>query len=76
MSLKEMAYRIEEIQLNAEKADSLHKVLYDAIFQPKDSSLEDCEWAFILLGNLTYETKNELTELRDTVFGELKNEAV
>lgn len=76
MSLKEMAYRIDELQFSSEKIHSLQNTLYAAIYRQNEIATIDFEWAFIVLGDMTTDIMKELTELRDTVFGELKKETV
>lgn len=76
MSLKEMAYRIDELQFSSEKIHSLQNTLYAAIYRQNEIATIDFEWAFIVLGDMTTDIMRELTELRDTVFGDLKKETV
>lgn len=76
MSLKEMAYRIDELQFCSEKIHSLQNTLYAAIYRQNEIATIDFEWAFIVLGDMTTDIMRELTELRDTVFGDLKKETV
>lgn len=68
MSQKEIAYKIEELQIKAEKIDSLQAALFTAVFRQEDFAVETYEWAFVLLADMTAGMKNELEELTNRAF--------
>jgi len=59
MSVKELAFELEELQVKAEKVDGLQDVLFRAL-DKKDWNQETYEWAFMVLGELTLDLKKEL----------------
>jgi hypothetical protein len=59
MSVKELAFELEELQVKAEKVDGLQDVLFRAL-DKKDWNQEAYEWAFMVLGELTLDLKKEL----------------
>lgn len=75
MSNKEIAYRIEELQIDAEKVNSVQNALFEAIYRGSNA-LETYEWAFVSLGDLTFALKNNLEDLTSKVFDNLKKESV
>lgn len=68
MEMKEIAFKIEELQVKAEKISSLETALFEAIYTSKLYPLETYESAFILFGEIIFNLKNELTELKESVF--------
>ena len=70
MSEKEIAFKIEELQIQAEKADGLQNALWQAIYCG-DFNASVYEWAFVLLGDITCELKNELEILSRAAFNAL-----
>lgn len=72
MTQQDIAHRIDELTIDAAKIDSLQKVLYEVIYQKELFAVEDCEWAFALLGDLTFKAKNDLTDLSDAAFENLR----
>lgn len=68
MTMKEIAYRIEALQVEAEKIDSVQKAIFAAIYQQTCYAKEDYEWAFVAFSELTFDLKNELKELKDKAF--------
>ncbi len=76
MTQNDIAFRMDELRNDVEKVDSLQKVLLEVIFQRQDMfALDECEWAFVLLGDLTFKLKNELTELTDAAFKNMREGA-
>ena len=59
MSTKELAFKIEDLQAIAEKANALQLALEQAIFEGNFSPTE-YRWGFVLLGDLTSNLKNQL----------------
>ncbi len=59
MSVKKIAFELEELQTKAEKVDGLQDVLFRAL-DKNDWNQETYEWAFMVLGDLTRELKSEL----------------
>lgn len=74
MTQKEMAYRIEELQLKAEQAHSLQNTLFAAIFRQEDYAVEEFEWAFVMLGEMTYGAVKDLNDLKEKAFENLKKD--
>ncbi len=72
MSQKEMAYKIEKLQTDAERIHSLQNTLFSAIFRQEEFSVSTFEWAFVLLGEMTMSTLEELKELTDCAFENLR----
>lgn len=70
MSIKEIAFKLEELQITAEKVDGLQIVLWQAIYRGNIAP-ESYEWAFMVLGDLTYELKNELSVVMHQAFEKL-----
>lgn len=70
MSIKEIAFKLEELQITAEKVNDLQTVLWQAIYRG-DITPESYEWAFMVLGDLTHELKNELSVVMHQVFEKL-----
>ena len=73
MALKEIAFKIEDLVVEAEKIESMQKALWQAIWR---GDLAECEyeWAFVVFGDLTFALKNNLQTLSDEVFKTLKGE--
>lgn len=74
MTQKEIAFRIEELQLSAERIHSLQNALFTAIFRQDEFSIKDFEWAFIVLGEMTFDAKEELNNLKEKAFKNLKKD--
>ena len=70
-TVKEMAYKIEDLRNDAEKINSLQNALFEAIYKG-DIAISAYEWAFVAFGELTYSLLNELAELENEAF-ELQN---
>lgn len=70
MSIKEIAFKLEELQITAEKVNDLQTVLWQAIYRG-DITPESYEWAFMVLGDLTHELKNELSVVMHQAFEKL-----
>lgn len=70
MSIKEIAFKLEELQITAEKVNDLQTVLWQAIYRG-DIAPESYEWAFMVLGDLTHELKDELSVMMKKVFEKL-----
>ena len=67
MTVKEIAYKLEEMQIESEKVNSLQNTLFEAIYRG-DNAPEIYEWAFIVLGNLTFALANDLDKLTKAAF--------
>ena len=68
MSMKELAYKIEDLQMEAEKINSLEAALFEAIYTSQNYPLETYESAFLLFGEKIFDLKNELAELKKAAF--------
>ena len=67
LTVKEMAHKIEDLRIDAEKIDSLQNALFAAIYR-EDFAVNTYEWAFVAFGELTYSLLNELAELENEAF--------
>lgn len=74
MSQKELAHRIDDLQTKAEMIHSLQNTLYVAIYCQDIFSKKDFDWAFSLLGNMTFDTAKELQKLTECAFDILKEQ--
>ena len=73
MTVKEVAYKIEELQTVAEKVNSLQSALFSAIYHG-ELATSSYEWAFIALGDITHALKNELDEVAKELFDIMRDE--
>lgn len=73
MSVKKIAYELENLQNETEKIDSLQNALFEAIYNGNNAP-ETYEWAFVLLGDLTHEVKNRLDEVGKELFEIMRSE--
>lgn len=73
MEIKETAYKIEELQIKAEKVHSLGVAISEALLYGYNAP-KAYEWAMCLLEGLTFEMKNELGEARDELFEFLRDD--
>lgn len=71
MTLKEVVFKVEELQTEAEKINSLQLALFEAVFRGNNAP-ETYEWAFCVLSDLTFSIKNGLGDLKDNAFETLK----
>lgn len=67
MTIKEIAYKIEGLQIAAEKVNSLQNALFSAIYDGSCAP-ETYEWAFVALGDITLVLKNELDDVTKELF--------
>jgi len=74
MSQKEIAFKIEELMVNVEKLYSLQNVLFAALYYSNGLPVSDMEWAFVLLGDMTANMLDELKELTDSAFDNMRGE--
>lgn len=73
MTVKEIAYKIEDLQIKVEKINSLQNALFTAIYN--ESNAENTyEWAFVAFGDMTHSLKNELKNVTDELFEIFRNE--
>ncbi len=70
MIMKEMAYKIEDLLVAAEKINSLQCALFEAVYNG-NYSIEDYRWAFTAVNDLTYSLINQTKELEDQAFDSL-----
>lgn len=73
MTVKEIAFELENLQIEAEKIDSLQNALFSAIYRGEFAP-ETYEGAFIALGELTFATKNRLDEVGKELFKIVKKD--
>lgn len=71
MRLSEIARRVEELEIEAEKVNSLQMALFDAIFNG-NSEAHSYEWAFVVLGDLTFNQQESLKKITKELFDLLK----
>lgn len=67
MTVKEIAYELEALQIEAEKVNSFQNALFEAIYRG-DNAPETYEWAFVALGDYTFSLKNRLDEATKELF--------
>ncbi|GFI24562.1 hypothetical protein IMSAGC011_03363 [Lachnospiraceae bacterium] len=70
--IKEMAFNLEAIMDKAMMACSLCNTLFTAFYCQETYSIRDFEWAFILLGDLTGDMRDELKELTGSAFDSIR----
>lgn len=73
MTIKEMAFKIEDLENQAEKINSFQNTLFEAIYKG-DNAVSTYKWAFVAFGDLTHDMLKQLTELTNDVFELLRNE--
>ena len=73
MMLNEVTRKIEEIEIESEKINSLQTALFDAIFNG-NSEVHSYEWAFAVLGDLTFNHQENLKVMTKELFERLKGE--
>lgn len=74
MTMKEMAFAIENLQNRAEIIHSQQNALYAAIYRQDEFSYKNYDWAFVALGEMTKELEDKLKELTTAVFDYLRKE--
>jgi len=72
VSQSEMAYKMDDLQTKSQMMHSLQNTLYTAIFCQDVFSKDDFEWAFTLLGFMTFNITKELKELTDYAFEQIR----
>jgi len=72
MIQEEMAFKLEELMNIAERAFSLQHTLFTAFYCQDTYSIRDFELAFVLLGDLTGDMRDELRELTGSAFDSIK----
>lgn len=75
MTMKEIAYKIEELQIKAEKIHSLNEALFAAIYCQNEFSKKTYEWAFVSFSDMTMELRNELEDLTNKAFDSFRQDA-
>lgn len=73
MSTKDVAFKIEELQLRAEEINSLQSALYVALYEAERAK-EDFEPAFLAFGSMTQRLKTDLSDLTKRLFEQLGGE--
>lgn len=71
MTMRETVFRIEELQVQAEKINSIQSAIFQAIYNGQQA-VSDYEWAFCALGDLTFALKNDLEVLMNEAFDYIK----
>ncbi len=74
--IKEMAFNLEAIMDKAMMACSLCNTLFTAFYCQNVYSIKDFEWAFMLLGDLTFYVQEELKELTAKTFEHIKKDRI
>ena len=74
MTMKEMAFEIENLQNRAEIIHSQQNALYAAIYLQNEFSYQNYDWALVALGEMTKELEDRLRELTTAVFDYLRKE--
>lgn len=73
MTVKEIAFEIENLQIEAEKVNSFQNALFSAIYEGKNAPAT-YEWAFVALGDYTFSLKNRLNEVTEELFRIVRTE--
>ncbi len=73
MTLRETARQLEDVQIIAEKADSILLAVSEAVCGG-DYSPENYRWAFDVLTEMTGNVKKKLGEMGDSILEELQKE--
>lgn len=73
MTVKEIAFEIENLQIEAEKVNSFQNALFSAIYEGKNAPTT-YEWAFVALGDYTFSLKNKLNEVTEELFRIVRTE--
>lgn len=63
MSQKEIVFKIEKIMNDTEKVYSVQNALFAAYYCQDEYAIEDFEWAFVLMREMTRDILQRLTEL-------------
>lgn len=71
MTIKEIAFKVEKLQAQSEKVDSLSAALFSAIYEG-NSSADSYEWAFVLLEDVTHELAEQLNKMTEELFEIIK----
>lgn len=71
MLTKEIAFKIEKLQIDASKIDGISMALWQAISNGAFES-KTYEWAFVVLTDLTYNLTEDLTDLTEDAFKYIK----
>lgn len=74
MAIKELAPRVELLENEARKIDSLQNALNDAMFSAPCAATP-YEWAFVALGDLTFALSKSLSKLKEELYAEAKKSA-
>lgn len=73
MTMKEIAFEIENLQIEAEKVNSFQNALFSAIYEGENAPAT-YEWAFVALGDYTFSLKNRLNEVTEELFRIVRTE--
>lgn len=73
MTVKEIAFEIENLQIDAEKVNSFQNALFEAIYRG-DNAPETYELAFVALGDYTFSLKNKLDKVTKELFEIMRTE--
>lgn len=75
MATKEIAYKIEKLQTDAEKINSITEALFVALYRQDEYGKEEYEWAFISLSEMTMKLRDDLEKLTNEAFDSYRKEA-
>lgn len=67
MSIKEVAFKVEQLRTEAEKVHGFQLALFEAIYNGSCAP-EHYEWAFVLFGEVVSSLKDGLKETQDELF--------
>lgn len=73
MEMKDFTFKLEELQIKAEKVRAIEEAIYHAIYSRNDRT-EAYEWAFVALDEMAFDLKEELQELINELFEYTKGE--
>ncbi|MDO4307226.1 MAG: hypothetical protein Q4C77_10345 [Eubacteriales bacterium] len=73
MTIKEIAYKVEDLRIEAEKINSLQNALFTAIYS-ESNAISTYEWAFVVLDDMTHSLKDELKIVTNELFAIFRGE--
>lgn len=75
MSIKELAFKVEDMSYDAREVNSMQEVLFQAIFRGEPTP-EPYEWAFGAFGKMTESMFEKLEVLREEMFELISDDGI
>lgn len=72
MTIKELAFRVEDLQNKAAMINSMQNALFAGIYRG-NLAPKTYEWAFVAFGHITFDLAAEMESLVDELFAALKS---